>query len=202
MEIKDKYKTIANTSVEVLFKEKESKFFGYAFPVSSQYEIKVHLEELKKQHFGAVHFCYAYQIGTEIIEFRANDDGEPSNSVGMPIYGQILSFELTNILIIVVRFFGGTKSVVGGLIAAYKKTAQMAIEAFTIIQKTIDVSFKITFDYKNINKVMRIIKEKKLRMISQKIELICEIQITIRKKYNEEISDIFESLFEISLTKL
>ncbi|CAN1497724.1 COG1739 Uncharacterized conserved protein [Flavobacteriaceae bacterium] len=202
MELKDTYKTIANPSEEVLFKEKSSKFFGYAFPVSSQEEIKTHLEHLKKQHLGAVHFCYAYQIGTEKIEFRANDDGEPSNSAGMPIYGQIQSFELTNILIVVVRFFGGTKLGVGGLISAYKTTAQMALEAASIIEKTIDVSFKITFDYKNINKVMRIIKEKKLHVISQKMELNCEIEITTRKRNVEEISDIFETLFEVSLTKL
>ena len=202
MEIKDTYKTIANPSEEVLFKEKNSKFFGYAFPVCSQEEIKMHLEQLKKKHFGALHFCYAYQIGTEKIEFRANDDGEPSNSAGMPIYGQIQSFELTNILIVVVRFFGGTKLGVGGLISAYKTTAQMALEAASIIEKTIDVSFKITFDYKNMNKVMRIIKEKKLNVISQKMELNCEIEISTRKKNAEEITDIFETLFEVFLTKL
>jgi uncharacterized YigZ family protein len=202
LELKDTYKTIANPSEEVLFKEKSSKFFGYAFPVSSQEEIKMYLEYLKKQHFGAVHFCYAYQIGTEKIEFRANDDGEPSNSAGMPIYGQIQSFELTNILIVVVRFFGGTKLGVGGLVSAYKTTAQMALEAASIIEKTIDVSFKITFDYKNINKVMRIIKEKKLNVISQKMELNCEIEISTRKKNAEEISDIFETLFEVFLIKL
>jgi uncharacterized YigZ family protein len=201
LEIKDTYKTISNSSEEVLFKEKSSKFFGYAFPVSSQEEIKMHLEHLKKQHFGAVHFCYAYQIGTEKTEFRANDDGEPSNSAGIPIYGQIQSFELTNILIVVVRFFGGTKLGVGGLISAYKTTAQMALEASSIIEKTIDVSFKITFDYKNINKVMRVIKEKKLIVISQKMELDCEIEITTRKKNAEEIFDIFETLFEVTLTK-
>ena len=202
MELKDTYKTIANPSEEVLFKEKSSKFFGYAFPVCSQDEIKTNLEHLKKQHFGAVHFCYAYQIGTEKIEFRANDDGEPSNSAGMPIYGQIQSFELTNILIVVVRYFGGTKLGVGGLISAYKTTAQMALEAAEIIDKTIDVNFNISFDYKNINKVMRIIKEKKLIVISQKMELNCEIEITTRKKNAEEIFDIFKCLFEITVTKL
>ena len=202
MELKDTYKTIANPSEEVLFKEKSSKFFGYAFPVCSQDEIKTNLEHLKKQHFGAVHFCYAYQIGTEKVEFRANDDGEPSNSAGMPIYGQIQSFELTNILIVVVRYFGGTKLGVGGLISAYKTTAQMALEAAEIIDKTIDVNYNISFDYKNINKVMRIIKEKKLIVISQKMELNCEIEITTRKKNAEEIFDIFKCLFEITVTKL
>jgi len=202
LELKDTYKTIANPSEEVLFKEKSSKFFGYAFPVCSQDEIKTNLEHLKKQHFGAVHFCYAYQIGTEKVEFRANDDGEPSNSAGMPIYGQIQSFELTNILIVVVRYFGGTKLGVGGLISVYKTTAQMALEAAEIIDKTIDVNFNISFDYKNINKVMRIIKEKKLIVFSQKMELNCEIEITTRKKNAEEIFDIFKCLFEITVTKL
>jgi len=202
LELKDTYKTIANPSDEVLFKEKNSKFFGYAYPVSSQEEIKMHLEHLKKQHFGAVHFCYAYQIGTEKIEFRANDDGEPSNSAGIPIYGQIQSFELTNVLIVVVRFFGGIKLGVGGLISSYKTTAQMTLEAAEILEKTIDVGFKITFDYKNINKVMRIIKEKKLKVLSQNMEMNCEIQITTRKRNVEEISKIFKTIFEVTLTKL
>ena len=200
MEIKDTYKTIASSTSEVLFKEKNSKFYGYAFPISTQEEIKTHLEHLKKQHFSAVHHCYAYQIGTEKIEFRANDDGEPSNSAGMPIYGQIQSFELTNILIVIVRYFGGIKLGVGGLITAYKTTAQMALETAEIIEKTIDIHFLITFDYKNMNKVMRIIKEKKLHIVNQKMELNCEIEISIRKKNAGEISDIFKNLFEVIIT--
>lgn len=202
MEIKDTYKTIESPSEEILFKEKNSKFFGYAFPVSTTDEIKIHIDQLKKQHFGAVHFCYAYQIGTEKIEFRANDDGEPSNSAGIPIYGQIQSFGLTNILIVVVRFFGGTKLGVGGLITAYKTTAQLVLENASIIEKTIDVQFKITFDYKNINKVMRIIKEKQLEIHSQKMKENCELLIVTRKKNAERIFDIFDALFEISISKL
>jgi uncharacterized YigZ family protein len=202
LEIKDTYKTIESLSEEILFKEKNSKFFGYAFPVSTTDEIKIHIEKLKKQHFGAVHFCYAYQIGTEKIEFRANDDGEPSNSAGIPIYGQIQSFGLTNILIVVVRFFGGTKLGVGGLITAYKTTAQLVLENASILEKTIDIRFKITFDYKNINKVMRIIKEKQLDIQSQKMEENCELIIVTRKKNAERVFDIFDSIFEISISKL
>jgi uncharacterized YigZ family protein len=202
LEIKDTYKTIESPSEEILFKEKNSKFFGYAFPISTTDEIKIHIDQLKKQHFGAVHFCYAYQIGTEKIEFRVNDDGEPSNSAGIPIYGQIQSFGLTNILIVVVRFFGGTKLGVGGLITAYKTTAQLVLENASIIEKTIDVQFKITFDYKNINKVMRIIKEKQLEIHSQKMEENCELLIVTRKKNAERIFDIFDALFEISISKL
>jgi uncharacterized YigZ family protein len=201
LEIKDTYKTIEIPTEEVLFKEKNSKFYGYAFPVNTTDEIKIHIDQLKKQHFGAVHFCYAYQIGTEKIEFRANDDGEPSNSAGIPIYGQIQSFGLTNILIVVVRFFGGTKLGVGGLITAYKTTAQMVLENASIVEKTIDVRFKITFDYKNTNKVMRIIKEKQLEIRSQKMEENCELIVVTRKKNAERIFDIFTALFEISISK-
>ncbi len=201
MEFKDTYKTIEFPSEAVLVKEKNSKFFGYSFPVTTEDEIKAHLDQLKKQHFGAVHFCYAYQIGTDKISFRANDDGEPSNSAGMPIYGQIQSFGLTNILIVVVRFFGGVKLGVGGLISAYRTTAQMALEVSEIIEKTIDVHYLISFDYKNMNKVMRIIKEKNLEIITQKMELSCEIEIATRKKNAEMVFDIFNSLFEITIKK-
>ncbi len=202
MELKDTYRTIDAPSEEILFKEKNSKFYGYAFPVSKEEEIKTHLEHLKKRHFGAVHFCYAYQIGTDNITFRANDDGEPSNSAGMPIYGQIQSFELTNVLVVVVRFFGGIKLGVGGLISAYKTAAQMTLEASAIIEKTINIRFVITFDYKNINKIMRIIKEKNLEIISQKMELRCKIEIAARKKNAEMIFSIFDTMFEISINKI
>lgn len=201
-ESKDTYKTISAPSEEILFKEKNSKFFGYAFPISTEEEVKVHLEQLKKQHFSARHWCYAYQIGTEKITFRANDDGEPNNSAGMPIYGQIQSFEVTNILIVVVRYFGGIKLGVGGLISAYKTAAQMSLENATIIEKTIDVFFKLTFDYKNMNKVMRVIKEKNLEIVSQKMEMNCEIIISTRKKNAETTFDIFFNLFEIKIEKL
>jgi len=202
LEIKDTYKTIETPTEEILFKEKNSKFYGYAFPVTSTDEIKICIDPLKKQHSGAVHFCYAYQIGSEKIEYRANDDGEPSNSAGIPIYGQIQSFGLTNILIVVVRYFGGTKLGVGGLITAYKTSAQLVLENAFIIEKTIDVRFKITFDYKNINKVMRVIKEKQLDIHSQKMEENCELIIVTRKKNTERIFEIFHTLFEISILKL
>lgn len=201
MDIKDTFKTLAYPSEEILFKEKNSKFFGYAYPITSEEEIKYFLEILRKKHHGAVHFCYAYQIGVDKIQYRANDDGEPSNSAGMPIYGQIQSFGITNVLIVVVRFFGGIKLGVGGLISAYKIAAQMALESAVIIEKTIDEYFIITFDYKNMNKVMRIIKEKNIEIVAQKMELSCEIEITTRKKNAEIIFDIFDALFEITIKK-
>lgn len=201
-ESKDTYKTILEPSEEVLFKEKNSKFYGYAFPISNEEDVKGHLEQLKKHHFSARHWCYAYQIGTEKITFRANDDGEPNNSAGMPIYGQIQSFEVTNILIVVVRYFGGVKLGVGGLISAYKTTAQMSLENAKIIEKTIDAFFKLTFDYKNMNKVMRVIKEKNLEIVSQKMEMNCELIISTRKKNAETTFDIFVHLFEIKIEKV
>lgn len=199
MKSDDTYKTIAAPSEAILFKEKNSKFFGYAFPVLSEDDVKNQLEQLKKQHFGAVHFCYAWQIGTEKIAFRANDDGEPTNSAGMPIYGQIQSFGITNVLIVVVRFFGGVKLGVGGLITAYKTAAQMAVENAEIIKRTIDVHFIIAFDYKNMNKVMRVIKEKNLELISQQMEMSCEIEIATRKNNAQMVLDIFNSMFEITI---
>lgn len=201
-EIKDTYNTIENAVENILFKEKNSKFIGYAYPITSENEVKTHIDNLKKEHFSARHWCYAYQIGTETFKFRANDDGEPSNSAGMPIYGQIQSFEITNVLIVVVRYFGGVKLGVGGLISAYKTTAQLTLEEANIIKKTINKHFKITFDYKNMNKVMRIIKEKNLDIVNQKMELNCEIEIATRKKNANTIFDIFSTLFEIKIEEI
>ena len=154
---------------------------------------------MRKRHQGAVHFCYAFQIGTESKYYRANDDGEPSNSAGMPIYGQIQSFGLTNVLIVSVRFFGGVKLGVGGLISAYRTSAQMAIEASEIVERTIDLYYTVSFGYKDINKAMRIIREKNLTVISQKMELDCEIVISVRKKNAEEVLGAFGAVYGISV---
>ncbi|MGB2685572.1 MAG: YigZ family protein [Olleya sp.] len=199
---KDTYKTITKPSEEVLFKDKNSKFFGYAFPVKTEEDVKQHIEDLKKQHHQARHWCYAYQLGTETIAYRANDDGEPNNSAGMPIYGQIQSFDVTNILIVVVRYFGGVKLGVGGLINAYKTGAQMALEASKIVTRTINIKYLISFDYKNMNKVMRVIKEKNLKVINQKLELDCQITISVRKKEAQTIFEIFDTIYEVKIKDL
>jgi len=201
MTTKDTYKTIVTASEEVLFKDKNSKFFGYAIPIHSKEEVKDHLQILKKKHHSARHWCYAWQLGTNIVEYRVNDDGEPSNSAGMPIYGQIKSFELTNVLIVVVRYFGGVKLGVGGLINAYKNAAKLTIDAVTVIEKTIDIYYKLSFDYKNMNKVMRIIKEQNLTITNQKLELDCIITISVRKKKSEGVFKIFDALFEVEIQK-
>lgn len=196
---KDFYNTIDIPSEEVLYKEKNSKFFGYAFPVKNEEDVKLHLESIKKQHHTARHWCYAYQLGAEKIYFRANDDGEPSNTAGMPIYGQIQSFEVTDILIIVVRYFGGIKLGVGGLITAYRAAAQMALEEAFIVEKTIDKEFIVQFEYKDMNKVMRVIKEKNLNIISQKMNLNCEITLSIRKKDYHAALEAFIPLYEVKV---
>lgn len=201
MDEKDTYKTIDFASEEVLYKEKNSKFFGYCFPVQSEEEVKLILDQIKKQHFSARHWCYAFQIGTEQIQYRANDDGEPSGSAGLPIYGQIQSFEVTNVLVVVVRYFGGVKLGVGGLVTAYKETAKMALENAEIIEKTIDIYYKINFGYKDMNRVMRVVKEKSLNVVAQKLELDCEIEIAVRKKEAQMIFDIFQTMYEVKISQ-
>lgn len=198
----DRYKTISKPSHEALFKDKGSKFYGYAFPVTSEDQVKLHLETLKKEHHSARHWCYAYQIGTETIIYRVNDDGEPNNSAGQPINGQIQSFGLTNILIVVVRYFGGVKLGVGGLINAYRTASHLAIENANIVNRTIKQHFLITFDYKNMNKVMRIIKEKQLKVVKQTLELDCKIEISVRKKHSPQIFSLFDQLYDVTIKTL
>ncbi|AWG23723.1 YigZ family protein [Flavobacterium faecale] len=206
MNINDTYKTIAAPTEETLFKEKSSKFFGYAFPMENEEEVKPIIEGIRKIHSAARHICYAYQIGTETVQYRANDDGEPSNTAGAPIYGQIQSFGLTNVIVIVVRYFGGVKLGVGGLISAYKTSAQLTLESADVIEKTIDVHYILSFDYQNMNKAMRVIKEKKLEIVTQEMEMdpdttlpIGKIEIKTRKKNAEIIFDTFLNLYEIDI---
>ena len=200
--MKDTYKSITKPSPEVLFKDRNSKFFGYAFPIKTEEEANKHLEDLKAKHHKARHWCYAWQIGKEEFQYRANDDGEPSNSAGMPIYGQIQSFEVTNILIVVVRYFGGVKLGVGGLINAYKTAAQMALEASDILKRTIDEVFVVKFDYPEMNKVMQVIKKNNLNVIDQKLEIDCKIFIAVRKKEAESIYSKFDNTYKVEISKL
>ena len=200
--MKDTYKSITKPSPEVLFKDRNSKFFGYAFPIKTEEEANKHLEDLKAKHHKARHWCYAWQIGKEEFQYRANDDGEPSNSAGMPIYGQIQSFEVTNILIVVVRYFGGVKLGVGGLINAYKTAAQMALEASDILKRTIDEVFVVKFDYPEMNKVMQVIKKNNLNVIDQKLEIDCKIFIAVRKKEVESIFSKFDNTYKVEISKL
>ena len=198
----DIFKTIKSASEETLFKDKNSKFYGFAFPVNNEDEVKNELEKVKKIHPNAGHHCYAYQIGVEDIIYRANDDGEPNNSAGMPIYGQIQSFDITNVLIVVVRYFGGTKLGVSGLINAYRSSAKITIESSKIIEKTVEVYFKIIFEYDMMSKVLRILKEKNIEIIQQKLELNCEYIIAVRKKESKSILEFFKNLYKVEIEAL
>jgi len=201
-ELKDTYKTIDVPSKGELFKDRGSKFYGYTYPITSEDEVKPIIEQLKKEHHTARHWCYAWQLGTDKIRYRANDDGEPSNSAGPPIYGQIQAFGVTNILVVVVRYFGGTKLGVGGLMNANKTGSKLALEASVILEKTIDRVFHITFQYKDMNKVMRIVKEKQLNITHQKLELDCQYTIPVRKKNADQIFEIFSNLFGVTIKEL
>jgi uncharacterized YigZ family protein len=182
----DEYQTIEFLS-EGSYKEKGSRFIAVAIPVQSIEEVRLQIEKIRKQYHDARHHCYAYRLGPEPFEFRQNDDGEPSGTAGKPIYGQIQSFGLTNILIVVVRYFGGVKLGTGGLIQAYKTAAKDAIGKGNIISKTWNVSMNIRFDYIHMDPVMRIIRDEGGRIISQGSLEKCAITLEVRKGNYESI---------------
>lgn len=198
----DTYITIVKPVEGILFKDRGSKFFGYAYPITSESEVKTHIDQLKKEHHNARHWCYGYQLGMDYSQFRANDDGEPSNSAGMPIYGQIKSFDLTQVLVVVVRYFGGTKLGVGGLINAYKTTAQWTLQEAKLISKTIDRHFLLTFDYPEMNVVMRIIKEQQLQIVKQESALDCRFEIAVRQQESDRIFKLFENTYKVKIKAL
>jgi len=194
IEIKDTYRTVVKRCQGEIHKVKGSKFIGIAIPVETEDEVKSCLAAIKKEFYDARHWCYAWRLGTETFRFRANDDGEPSNSAGQPIYGQLLSHDVSNVLIVVVRYFGGVKLGVGGLVSAYKIGAQLALESSNIVEKIICVQFKLVFDYPHMNKVMRIIKENKLEILAQKMELNCEYILSVRKSEATKIHQLYVNL--------
>lgn len=176
----DTYKTIASPA-EGTYSEKRSKFLAFAIPVRTQEEVKEWVKEYQKKYYDARHACYAYMLGHERKDFRANDNGEPSGTAGKPILGQINSNELTDILIIVVRYFGGIKLGTSGLIGAYKTAAAEAIANATIIEKTVDDDITIFFEYPFLNDVMRIVKEEEPQVIEQIFEMDCKMTLRIRR---------------------
>tara|TARA_B110000495_G_C22939004_1_gene549325 strand:+ start:607 stop:1212 length:606 start_codon:yes stop_codon:yes gene_type:complete len=196
------YKTINTPSLEVLYKDKGSKFYGYAIPIETDQEVKKALEELKQKHSSAGHFCYAYQHGLETIYYRVSDDGEPNNSAGLPIYGQLQAFKITNILIVVIRYFGGTKLGVGGLISAYKATAKLSLEVSQIKTLDILIPLKLSFVYKDMSKVMRIIKKQQLIIKSQRLEMECEVLVLVKKMNLKSLIRTFEAFHQIKVQVL
>lgn len=174
----DTYKTLETLS-EGLYKEKGSKFIAYAAPCFSEDEAKIHLENWRKEHHQARHVCYAYRFGLDKSVYRANDDGEPSNSAGQPILGQIQSFDLTNILIGVVRYFGGTKLGVGGLVTAYKTAAKDAIENGKIVERKVFQHYRLTFSYNDMPEIMAFCKQKNWQTSNQNFDLNCNLDVAI-----------------------
>jgi len=191
--MEDSYLTIAKSS-EGLYKEKGSKFIAVASAIYSEDEFKEFLNQIKKEYHDARHHCYAFKIGLTENEYRYNDDGEPNNSAGAPIYGQILSFNVTNIAIIVIRYFGGTKLGVGGLITAYKEAAKEALQNAKIIERTVDNFYQLIFGYEIMSDVMNFIKQNQLEVTIQELEEKGTIEFRIRQS---EAEAIIESLHKI-----
>ncbi|MBI9035248.1 MAG: YigZ family protein [Bacteroidales bacterium] len=199
--MEDAYKTITSDA-EGFFKDKGSKFFAHAYPIESDEEIKPILESLRKKYHDARHHCYAYVLLPDQSVFRANDDGEPSGTAGKPIHGAILSSGLTNIFIVVVRYFGGTKLGVRGLIDAYKAAAFDAIHNCEIVEKTVNDIYEIVYDYPLMNNVMRIMKDEDLNQIATQFEERCRIEISVRQKDSKRIFEKFEEIHQIQINLL
>jgi len=197
----DTYKTIASPS-EGLYKEKGSKFLAFAYPVRTLDEVKAHLEQLRKDYFDARHHCYAYILGPRKDAFRANDDGEPSGTGGRPIHGQLLSADLTDTLIVVVRYFGGILLGASGLANAYKTAAKDAIEHAQIIEKTIDARYRFLFAYEAMNDVMRILKDFDLKPESQNYGMDCSLEVSVRQSLSVRLYDRVADLRTVKIEVL
>lgn len=197
----DTYHTIA-APAEGLYKEKGSKFLAFAFPVRSTDEVKQHLEALRKEYFDARHHCYAYILGPTKDVYRVNDDGEPSGTGGRPIHGQLLSADLTDTLIVVVRYFGGVLLGASGLANAYKTAARDAIEHAEIVEKTIDVRYRLQFEYVLMNDVMRIVKEFGLTPMNQDYNLDCRLELSVRQSQSVRLYDALAKLRAVTIETL
>ncbi|MDC7997834.1 IMPACT family protein [Gilvibacter sediminis] len=193
--MEDQYKTIKAPSSPQIFKDRGSKFLGYAFPLSAVEEVAEHIETLKKEHHTARHWCYAYQLGVSQPQYRANDDGEPANSAGAPIYGQIQAFELTDVLVVVVRYFGGTKLGIGGLINAYRTGAKLALEASEIETRYIETPFVIKTPYNLLGRIMRLIDEEGITIISQESAQDVSLHLQVRSSRISRVENAVKKLY-------
>lgn len=182
----DSYKTIARPA-ETTYRQLSSKFLVYAYPVETEAEIKEHLDALRKRWFDATHHCYAWRLGPKGEQFRANDDGEPSSTAGKPILGQLLSQEVTNCLVVVVRYFGGTKLGVPGLIAAYKESTALVLSECEIVERTVDVVMDVSFSYIAMNDIMRIVKDMQPKVVNQVFDNLCTMTLSIREGDSEQL---------------
>ncbi|MBX2843194.1 MAG: YigZ family protein [Flammeovirgaceae bacterium] len=194
----DSFLTIKTIS-EGVYKEKGSKFYAFAYPVSNEEEIKSAIQDLKKQYYDARHHCFAFILGIDKTNYRANDDGEPGNSAGPPILGQIRSKELTDVLVVVVRYFGGTKLGVGGLITAYKAAANDALGNAEIITKYLEKRFRVEFEYPQMNEVMKLVKDFDLKIEDQYFEQDCVMKLIVREKFAKELQLKLEKIAGLRL---
>ena len=201
MNEKEFYNTIVQPSYAE-FKDRGSKFFAFAFSIQTTDDFKKQLLILKKEHTKAVHHCFAYRIGTDGNNFRSSDDGEPSGTAGKPILGQIDSKELTNVAVIVVRYWGGTLLGVPGLINAYKTAASLALQVTPIIQKQVEIKYSIEFDYTKMNEVMMILKQFNCTIITQEMQLFCIMQTGIPKNRMEEVLYRLKELQQVTTKKI
>lgn len=197
----DTYHTISAPS-EGLFKDKGSKFLAFAYPVRSEDEVRQHIERIKKEYFDARHHCYAYILGPRKDAWRANDDGEPSGTAGKPIYGQLLSHDLTDILVVVVRYFGGILLGTSGLINAYRSATRDALDHATVIEKTVDVGYRLHFGYEQMNDVMRILKENGLSFENQVFDMQCRLDIWVRQSLSVKVYDAIAKLRTVTIESL
>lgn len=197
----DSYKTIAKPA-EGNYSEKRSKFLAYAFPVQSEEEIKQRLAEIQKKHWDARHHCYAYILGPHKDAYRLNDNGEPSGTAGRPIYGQLLSKDLTNTLVIVVRYFGGIKLGVSGLQNAYKVAAREALDAATIVERTIQETYRVTFEYVKMNDIMQILKDPEVQVLDRQSFMQCIYTISVRQREADRITTALRKVPMTVVTEL
>ncbi|GGE64938.1 putative YigZ family protein [Pedobacter psychrotolerans] len=195
------YKTIEGTS-EGIFRDKGSKFLAYAYPIRSEDEVKPIIVKLKAEHIKANHFCYAYRLTTDRSVFRINDDGEPSGTAGRPILNCLLSEDLTNILIVVVRYFGGTLLGVPGLINAYKNASLEAIKESKVIAKTVNDVYEVYFDYLQMNDVMKLVKDENLQVLAQQFDTHCSLKFEVRKSHLNQVLSRFDKIEQVKLKYL
>ena len=191
--MEDVFKTIKETT-KAQITEKKSKFIAYAVPIQNTTEVKDIVEKYRKEYYDARHVCWAYAIGADRTEFRANDDGEPSGTAGKPILGQINSNELTNVIVLVIRYFGGIKLGTSGLISAYKSAASEVINSCEIIEKTVDLTISVTFEYPFLNDVMKIIKDLEPTIINQQFDMNCFMKLQIRKANYQQLVERLEKV--------
>lgn len=198
MMFEDKYKIIT-TEGEGLYKEKGSKFVAVAFPVRTEADVKARVAAIRKKYFDAKHHCYAFMIGPDKSCYRSSDDGEPSGTAGKPILNQILSKDVTNVCVVVTRYFGGQLLGVPGLINAYKTSAREALDNCTVVEKTVDEVYALEFDYPLLNDVMRVLKEENLEQQNPKYEMRCYLEISVRQKESDRIIEKIKRLFGVDV---